>query len=135
LSPPLADVVLQRRFWSWITADLPALASQGGTAQATAMTDTLQALKAEFSLQRAVEAAAAPVAAKLPKTLSEKFREASGGLRLLWCEVATDADLPPFWSTYATLWKKEGFFALGRLWTLTLAKLAPWVTLPWQHRS
>lgn len=112
LTPPLADAVLQRRFWSWIVADLPALASQGTAAQANAMTATLQALKTEFSLQR-VEAAAARAAAKLPKSLSEKYPEASVGLRLL-CEVATDVDLPPFWITYATLGKKEGFFALGQ---------------------
>ena len=111
LVAPVADAALQRRLWGWVTADLPGLTSRSGTAN-LAMTDTLQALKAEFSLQR-VEAAAARAAAKLPKTLSEKFPEASGGLRLL-CEVPTDADLPPFWLTFATLGKKEGFFALGQ---------------------
>jgi hypothetical protein len=111
LVAPVSDAVLQRRLWGWVTSDLPGLVTRSGTAN-LAMTDTLQALKAEFSLQR-VEAAAARAAAKLPKTLSEKFPEASGGLRLL-CEVASDSDLPPFWRTFATLGRKEGFFALGQ---------------------
>ena len=111
LVAPVADAILQRRLWSWLTTDLPSLGARSGATN-TVMTETLQALKAEFSLQR-VEAAAARVASKRPTTLSEKFPEASGGLRLL-CEVSCDEALPPFWTTYATLGKKEGFFALGQ---------------------
>jgi tRNA threonylcarbamoyladenosine modification (KEOPS) complex Pcc1 subunit len=111
LVAPVADAGLQRRLWAWLISDLPALSVRSGTND-TVMTDTLLALKAEFSLQR-VEAAAARVASKKATTLSEKFPEASGGLRLL-CEVTCDEALPPFWTTYATLGKKEGFFALGQ---------------------
>lgn len=115
LVAPVSDAGLQRRFWSWLSADLPAATSSPAAlsnSSSAVMTDTLNALRTEFSLQRG-EAAAARAASKLPKTLSEKFPEASGGLRLL-CEVATDAELPPFWITFATLGKKEGFFALGQ---------------------
>jgi hypothetical protein len=114
LVAPISDAGLQRRFWSWLSSDLPAATSRPAASLdgSAVMTDTLQALRTEFALQRG-EAAAARAASKLPKTLSEKFPEASGGLRLL-CKVATDAELPPFWITFATLGKKEGFFALGQ---------------------
>ena len=78
----------------WLSADLPAVTAPPAPTNTSAavMTYTLQVLRTKFSLQRG-EAAAALAGSKLPKTLSEKFPEASGGLRLL-CEVATDDELP-----------------------------------------
>ena len=74
------------------------------------MTNSLVAMTMEFTKQRE-EAAAARLAAKAPKTMSEKYPEASEGLRRI-CEVATDAELPPFWAVFASCNKKEGLFAL-----------------------
>jgi hypothetical protein len=109
LEVPLADEWLNRRVWSWISGDLPALAARTGGATAV-MTDSLIAMTMEFSKQRE-DAAAARLAAKAPKTMSEKYPEASEGLRRI-CEVSTDGDLPPFWAVFASCNKKEGLFAL-----------------------
>jgi hypothetical protein len=109
LEVPLADEWLNRRVWSWVSSDLPALAHRTGGA-ASVMTDSLVALTMEFAKQRE-DAAAARSAAKAPKTMSEKYPEATEGLCRI-CEVTTDAELPPFWAVFASCNKKEGLFAL-----------------------
>jgi hypothetical protein len=109
LEVPLADEWLNRRVWSWVSSDLPALATRTGGAAAV-MSDSLVAMTMEFSKQRE-EAAAARIAAKAPKTMAEKYPEATDGLCRI-CEVTTHLELPPFWAVFASCNKKEGLFAL-----------------------
>jgi hypothetical protein len=73
LEVPLANEWLNRRVWSWVLSDLPALAHRiGGTA--SVMTDSFVAMTMEFAKQRE-DAAAAQIAAKAP------IRKVSGGDR------------------------------------------------------
>ena len=109
LEVPIADEWLNCCVWSWVSSDLPALAARTGSA-ASVMSDSLVAMTMEFTKQRK-EAAATRVAAKAPKTMAEKYPEATDGLCRI-CEVTTHLELPPFWAVFASCNKKEGLFAL-----------------------
>lgn len=111
LPAPTTDEILRARTWSWLSADLPALATRTGTV-AMAVTDVVRELRADFADRRR-EDAAARITAAAPKTFSTKYPEACDGLLRL-CEVANDAALPSFWRTFAVLTKREGLFHLNQ---------------------
>jgi hypothetical protein len=109
LNTPVADTRLQAKVWDWLTSDLPALNRAEGSINEQLVAQTA-ALREEFSLQR-TEAATARAAQKAPKTVSEKYPEASGTLMRI-CETPLEENLPPFWRLYPNLQKKEVFSAL-----------------------
>jgi hypothetical protein len=84
LATPVTDLRRHAKVWDWLTSDLPALNQAEDSVNEQLIAQTA-ALREEFSLQR-VEAATARTAQAAPKTLTEKYPEASATL-LQICEV------------------------------------------------